>query len=97
MRSPHSKSPGVCRPKPGFEKRTRLVDQAGDALAGEQPAELVLTGESVGTAALAQAGFQPGDFLAAGEKVTLVSTVTVNDNHTGTDTATSRPPFQRVL
>src|SRR5262249_17343114 len=28
------------------------------------------------------------DFLAAGEKVTLVSTVTVNDQHGGTDTAT---------
>src|SRR5262249_56575293 len=28
------------------------------------------------------------DFLAAGEKVTLVSTVTVDDHHGGTDTAT---------
>ena len=58
----------VCGPEPGFEEGRRVVDEPGDSLAGEEPAKLVLAGESVGSAALAEDCLLLRDFVAAVEE-----------------------------
>jgi hypothetical protein len=55
----------VCRPETDLEKSTGRVDQSGNALADEEPAELVLALLSGLAPAFTELGFLLRDLVAA--------------------------------